>query len=173
MSGTPLTEFRALIDPDCLRVTRTPANLLQWSNQILPSIAKSAVEHRDEPGKRIDDRQQADFTSGGQRIMNKIHRPDLVRPRCWTTIFPKFRFDTSFWRLSPQREALVPVEPIPVTCTGLTDLLNVRRKLGLLRTARPVRVGRSLDLKDSAGAPDRHAPISSTPIDQIPLPGRP
>ena len=125
--------------------------------------------------------------------MNKIHRPDLVRPRCWTTIFPKLRFDTSLGRLFTQLKAQAPLKPIrfldvdipafpaqqnmhapiPVTYGGLADLLNARRKLGLLRTAGPVRVGRSLDLKDSAGAPDRHAPIASNPIDQIPLPGRP
>ena len=125
--------------------------------------------------------------------MNKIHRPDLIRPRCWTTILPKLRLDPSFWGLSAQLKTQAPVEPIGlldvdisafptqqnthapilVAYTCLANLLKARRKFGMLRAAGPVMVVRSLDLKHSAGAPDRHAPILPNPIDQIPLPGRP
>ncbi len=77
---------------------------------------------------RIDDGQNTQLPARGQLVMDKIHRPDLVRMRGIGSVFPELGLHPPFGRLVPQLKAQLVVKPacpLHVDRPALTQQKNV------------------------------------------------
>ena len=69
------------------------------------------VEKRLMVSEGIGNCQNVDFFGGGSLIMHKYHRPDIVRPAGFLTIFAKLRLYRRLRGLVPHFQAHLAVEP--------------------------------------------------------------
>lgn len=142
----------ALVNPDCLRIAHCPTGLVERADNILRAIAEPWIDDRREPAKGVDDREHPDLPPCRELVMDKIHRPDIVRSGCRGAVIAKLRLDTSLRRLVAQLKAQLIVNPsnfllvdpptialkndlhasVAIAHTGCTDLLDPGFDAGLI-----------------------------------------
>ena len=105
-------ELGSLIDPDRLRIAHHGADLLEPVNDVLGPIAEARINDRGEPGERVDDRQHPDLLPRRQLVVNKIHRPGLVRLDGVPPIVPELGLDPPLRRLVPELQSQLIVNPM-------------------------------------------------------------
>ena len=89
-------KFRNLGDPDCLWIDDCHAGVIERSHDICSPITELWIDDWRQPAEGIHDRKHADFLAGRQLIMNKIHRPCLVRLCRWHVVITQLRLDRRF-----------------------------------------------------------------------------
>src|ERR1700677_5407321 len=72
-------KFRALIDPDRLRIAHCVADPFEGRDNVFGPIAEPRINRGREPAERVHDGEDADLLTGGQLNMDEVHGPDLVR----------------------------------------------------------------------------------------------
>jgi hypothetical protein len=98
----PRDELRSLINADCFWIANIFADAFQCLNNIFTTIAETRIHNWREPTECIDNRQDADLGSGGQLIVDKIHRPGLVDLNSVFPIISKLGLHTAFRHLVTQ-----------------------------------------------------------------------
>jgi len=118
-----------------------------------------------------------------QLVMNKVHRPHIVRPDRRRAIRPERRLDPPLGGLVVQLQAQLPLKPVnplhvhlptvpaqdiehpPVAITDmrLADLLDALLQKGRIGAAGLVMVTGSVERQFPAGPPDRHPQSDSIP----------
>lgn len=71
-------KFTSVIDTNDGRVSNLAACAFHGLDNVFPLVAEPCIDNRREAGEGIDDRQDPDLAAGGQLVMHKIHRPDMV-----------------------------------------------------------------------------------------------
>lgn len=71
-------ELATIVDPDRLGIANFGANPLKRLHDILSFVAEPRVSGRRETGIGVNDRQNSEFASSCQLVMNEVHRPDLI-----------------------------------------------------------------------------------------------
>ena len=135
----------------------------------------------------VDDGQNAELFTGGELIVDKIHRPDIVRTDRFLVIFPLLRLDPTLRVLVAQLQPQLVVDPadllhvddpsflsqqdihaaIAIPHTRLRDLPDPPLDSSLVRSPGFVVVGGGVEADGPTGLPDRHAPIDAHPGDDL------
>ena len=68
-------EFAAVVDPNGGRITNPPAYPFERLDHIFSLVIEACIDRRREG---VDNRQNPDFPTRGQLVMNEVHRPDMV-----------------------------------------------------------------------------------------------
>ncbi len=102
---SPTDELRALIDPDALWEAMLTTDPFEHSNHILGPEAEARLDGGREARERIDDSQHTDLTTGRELVVDKVHRPSLIRPNCWPPVLTQLRLHAPLRRLVSELQA--------------------------------------------------------------------
>ena len=125
-----------------------------------------------------------------QLIVNKIHRPGLVRPRRRPAIIPQLGLNPALRRFVAQLQAQLAIDAprlvlataptfttqqdvnaaVAVANARMADLLDPMFEGSLAGATRLVMVGRPVKLERRAGPADRDLPLATDFVDQLALP---
>ncbi len=83
-------ELAAIVDPDRFGVTSSLADTLQRLNHVLTAIGETCVGGGAVARVRVDHGQDAQLLAGRELVVNKVHRPDIVRPDRLLVIVSEF-----------------------------------------------------------------------------------
>ena len=162
-------KLRSLINTDCFWIANIFADALECLNNILAPIAKTRIHNRRESTKRIDNRQDADLGSGGQLIMDKVHRPCLVDLNSISAVISELCPHSAFGNLIPQLQThflIKAINPfwvdlpsitfeqdvdtsITVTHTRLANISDLDLQIGLIVPPGLVVINRSCNAKSA------------------------
>ena len=104
-------EFGAVIDLHGLRTTDLGAHIFQDLDDIFATVAEAGLQGRTETRVGVDDHQNAQLLPRSELIMDKVHRPDIVRPEGFCPILSQLRFHTPF--------GVLPRNCIPIALSTL------------------------------------------------------
>ena len=164
-----------------------PADPLERLHNIFAPIGEARIGRRAEPGMRVDDGQDAQLLSKGKLIMDEVHRPDVIRPGCFFSIFTQLGFHTPFRVLVSQLQTQLIVNsaclldvdgpalpaqqnmdaPVAVPDACLADLLNPPLNSSLIRPPGLIVVAGRVETDGPTSPPYRHAPVDAHPGDEF------
>ena len=73
---------------DDFGIADDPARFFQCRNDVLPTIAKPGIYNWRHPRMGVHDCQDPQLAPSRQLVVNKVHRPHIVRADGWRAIFP-------------------------------------------------------------------------------------
>lgn len=185
--GPQVKELCALIDPDGLWIAQFGAGPIHRLDDAFRPIGEPRIDHRGVPGEGVHDGQDPDLPAGRQLVVHEVHCPGLVRHGGLAAVFPQLGLHPAFGRLVPQLKPELIVDPsglldvdplafslqqdmdpaIAIAHLRLTHRLDPGFETGLVGATGSVVIARRVHLKHPASPPDRHAPISPTPVYQL------
>jgi len=104
-------EFAAVVDPDRLRITDLPTDPFQGLNHVLAPVGKPWIRRRAIARMDIHDGQDPQFLAQGELVMDKIHRPDLIRPGRLLAILAQLGLYPALGMLVAKLQAQLIVNP--------------------------------------------------------------
>src|SRR6516162_9438252 len=167
-------ELAALIDTDRRRESHCIADSFQDLHDIGAAEGEPRCQRRREAGENVDDREHPKLAPRRQLVVDKVHRPGLVRSCRWPAILPQLGLDTTLRRFIAQLQAQFAIDAarlvlavmpalatkndmnsaIAVANANMADLLDPLFESGLTGATGLVVVGRTIKLESLAGPAD-------------------
>src|SRR5690349_11599924 len=105
-------ELGAVVAVDSLRQSAFEAQPLERGDDIATAESLADVYRQTFPREEIEDGQRSEASSIGELVGDKVHTPDVIACRRWSTLLPMHSGRMAPGPLSPQRQSLLGVEPI-------------------------------------------------------------
>jgi hypothetical protein len=105
-------ELRALIHSYSFRISELMTNPFEHLDNIDTAEGEPGLDRRREPREGVDDCKNAQLPSRCQLVMDKVHRPGLVRLRSGLAILAKLCLDSSLGHFVAQLQAHLAIQPV-------------------------------------------------------------